>query len=1027
MGIISAFAEWLGRSALESVADNIRIEAMEDDFTIVCKDGSLMTMIDLHGMLSTPGEREMIDMAVSMRVGLGTFFDKVGHAMTLTYTRDPASGRRSIERLAERTRRVAEVLDLDVGDVLSERISVLSKHIAEENTILCLYSRPSLMGGEERKMDLEERAARNRYTPLMNHAQRRADLDNLMIRHSSFVKAVAKRLVETRQMITILNVAQAVREMRLQISPFDRSELGSWRPRLPDWATIDVDEQGKRRKEKSPIVRAPSRPEELSGRDYSNFGVQTFDRQIVNEDAHILDSRRVKMGDTVFTSFDMMVGQSELTAFNDLVASMAKQAPTAPWRATFTIESGGVAAMKIKAMFLTFFAMTNRTHNHRVRDALAMNREIDGKHDTIVKLRACFSTWAREDDMRVLRRNAQIFQSAVREWGIVEIDGISGDPLGTTIASMAGLTLASTAPVGAGPLTEIVATLPFGRQASPWKSGSVMLRTETGKFWPFQPGSGLQDTWINLIMGSPGKGKSVLMNVLNLGTILSPAVAGSRDTILPKIAIIDIGGSSSGLISLIKESLPPDQRHLAAFRTLTMNASDAINIFDTYLSMRYPTSFDQSFIVNFLSIICSDVEGSGAHVEAAMIAMIVTEAYRKFSDQRTPKPYVPGDEPAVDQVLKSYGYVHEERHTWWQMVDFLIEKDQFHAATLAQRHAVPSLADMTVVATTSNQVKDLYGRVPAGPNTTETVIDMFVRRILETLNQFPILASHTRIDLGDARVLSLDLMHVTSKIDTPLMNRQTSLMYMLARHATTRDFYMNAEEFERMGREGFLKPKMAKRLVEAAKRNFETVKVVCYDEYHRTKNTPAVQAQTIQDCREGRKFKVIVNVASQHATDFDKTLYDFATGVFVCDAGEESIRYLKETLQLGVTDERVMRYSLTGPSRDGAPVWVMLKTKGTIPCQQLLYLTLGPVELWAFSTKAEDVSVRNSLYESLGPRRARQVLAHEYPGGSIEDELAIRIKRAEEIGERAGDDMTKNIIGSIVSDLEKAAEKKGIE
>ena len=1025
MGIISAFAEWLGRSALESVADNIRIEAMEDDYTIVCKDGSLMTMIDLHGMLSTPGEQEMIEMAASMRVGLGTFFDKVGHAMTVTYTRDPASGRRSIERLAERTQRVAHLLKLDVDDVLSERIAVLSNHIAEENTILCLYSRPTLMGSEERKMDVEERALRRKGAPLMMNAQRRSDLDNLMIRHGSFVTAVAKRLVQTRQMINILNVSQAVREMRLQISPFDRSELGTWRPRLPDWAGIDMDGQGKRKKEKSPIVRAPSRPEELAGRDFSSFGVQTFDRQIVNEDAVLLDSRRVKMGDTVFTSFDMMVGQSELTAFNDLVASMAKQAPAAPWRATFMLESGGVAAMKVKSTFLTFFAMTNRTHNHRVRDALAMNREIDGKHDTIVKLRACFSTWGRDDDQRTLRRNAQVFQSAVREWGIVEIDGISGDPLATTIASMAGLTLASTAPVGAGPLTEVVATLPFGRQASPWQSGSVMLRTETGKFWPYQPGSGLQDTWINLIMGSPGKGKSVLMNVLNLGTILSPAVAGSRDTVLPKIVIIDIGGSSSGLISLVKESLPHDQRHLAAFRTLTMDRSDAINIFDTYLSMRYPTTFDKSFIVNFLSIVCSDVEGNGTHVESSMINMIVSEAYKKYSDQRTPKPYVPGDEPIVDEVLKQYDYVHDERHTWWRLVDFLVEKNQFHAATLAQRHAVPNLGDLATVATTSNQVLDLYRNVPAGPNTTENVIAVFGRRILETIDQYPILASHTRIDLGDARILSLDLMHVTTKIDTPQMNRQTSLMYMLARHATTRDFYMNWEEFARFGREGLLNAKMTQRHVEAARRNYETVKVVNYDEYHRTKNTPAVQAQTIQDCREGRKFKVIVNVASQHATDFDKTLYDFATGIFVCDAGEQSIDHMKSMLT--PTDQRVMRESLTGPTSEGAPIWVFLKTKATQPCRQLLYLTLGPVELWAFSTKAEDVSVRNALYESLGPRRARQVLAHEYPGGSIENELAIRIKRAEEMGERAGDDMKNNIIGSIISDLEKAAGGRRVE
>ena len=62
----------------------------------------------------------------------------------------------------------------------------------------------------------------------------------------------------------------------------------------------------------------------------------------------------------------------------------------------------------------------------------------------------------------------------------------------------------------------------------------------------------------------------------------------------------------------------------------------------------------------------------------------------------------------------------------------------------------------------------------------------------------------------------------------------------------------------------------------------------------------------------------------------------------------------------------------------------------------MLYLTTGPVELWALSTTAEDRVIRQRLYARFGPRRARQALARAYPGGSIKGELQRRLDGAPE-------------------------------
>src|SRR5260364_234402 len=65
--------------------------------------------------------------------------------------------------------------------------------------------------------------------------------------------------------------------------------------------------------------------------------------------------------------------------------------------------------------------------------------------------------------------------------------------------------------------------------------------------------SSLPNAWVDLILALNGSGKSVWLNTLNLGAILSPGLKR-----LPLITIIDIGPSSSGLIDLLQNALPPD-------------------------------------------------------------------------------------------------------------------------------------------------------------------------------------------------------------------------------------------------------------------------------------------------------------------------------------------------------------------------------------------------------------------------------------------------------------------------------------
>ena len=84
---------------------------------------------------------------------------------------------------------------------------------------------------------------------------------------------------------------------------------------------------------------------------------------------------------------------------------------------------------------------------------------------------------------------------------------------------------------------------------------------------------------------------------------------------------------------------------------------------------------------------------------------------------------------------------------------------------------------------------------------------------------------------------------------------------------------------------------------------------------------------------------------------------------------------------------------------------------------QLLTLTLGPIELWAFSTTAEDVLVRNRLYKQLGPENARLFLASVYPNGSIAKEMAARLNQVKESSSLIDADLKTSVLEEFLADL----------
>ncbi|MHB1946480.1 MAG: type IV secretion protein IcmB [Gammaproteobacteria bacterium] len=959
---VDALLAWFSTELGQTVESYCDLETAEDKSILVARDGSLISIVRVYGVTKLIGTEEFDNIHSGLTQSLQATFKRPGHVLQVYFSYDRDAVRPELEDILAPAKATANRLKLDLEDLFRERVDHLSRYCAHEELYFVIWTRPYSLSNEQLKRANKDKLKfirDHKIPPFRNGQNLIASIADLRESHASFVRSIVSDLNGLSVYCTLLPVHDAVYAVRNSADP-DFTDK-NWRPVLPG--------------DKIPQREMRPLANELSGLMWPTLARQVFPR-----DAVVMDLRTIRVGDLIYTPLFIDLFPQDLKNFFALFARTL--ATGVPWRVSFLIESGGLATIRFKSMMAAILSWTSQ-HNSLVHDAAKMLQGIEtNTDDAVVKLQVSFATWAPESDLRLLRTRTAELAKAIEGWGTCEVSELSGDVFAGIASSILGFSATSVGTPSVAPLSDVVYMLPYTRPASAWQYGAVLLRSPDGKPWPYQPGSAQQTTWIDLMYARPGSGKSVLSNSMNLALALSGGI-----TRLPRIAVVDIGPSSSGLVSLLKEALPLESRHLVAYHRLRMTPDYSINPFDTQLGCRHPTAQERGFLVNFITLLATPLGAERPYDGVSdMAGLVVDEIYKYLADDGKPHLYTSGLEPMVDDILSEIGFVLDDRTTWWEITDALFLAGFHHEAMMAQRFAMPLLADAAAIVR-SQVVEDLYGQVKAP--TGEPLIQAFSRMLSSAIREYPILSGITKFDIGDARIVSLDLDEV-AKSGGDAAERQTAVMYMLARYVLARHYYLTEDvlsDFPEAYRE-YHKVRISE-IREDAKR-------IVYDEFHRTSKARAVRDQVILDMREGRKWNVQIALISQSLDDFDTVMVEFATSIFIMDAGPETaIKRSTEIFGLSETARIALKTRVHGPRAGGATFLAQFSTKSGINTQ-LLTSTLGPVELWAFSTTAEDARVRNKLYVKLGPKEARRVLANLFPNGSVKSLVETRLAQIKE-------------------------------
>ncbi len=963
-------ASWaLRRKPLESF---MLPRAAIGDGMLACADGSLVSLFRLDGARSMTGPAELERFVELACRRLNSRLAAPGHALHLVLERDPDGAGPVVERVCARAGRQATRLGLGLRDVLDERSRWLAPLLAAETAILACWTRPAILtAAEARRARKRLRARLRAWLPEPGESQcPLAVLDGLEPRHRALMDTLGALFGETGIVAERLDDEAALRTMRVLLNGADTT--------APDWRPVTA--------ATNTSVRATEPPE--AGAFPPPLAPQLLVRDPLRSGSFI------GIGGRLCGALDMTLGPRASRPFAELMERLAEA--KLPCRFSILIEGGGLhslgaAVSRVGAAFMAFSHPDSRA----VRDAMRSLAEQDAGAQAVVRLRLGMLTWvdrglSPDHSGDELARRLGRLQQIAEGWGECVFSPLVGDPLEAFACTVPGFCCAGTAEPALAPLVEALRLLPVCRPAPLARTAvNHIFRSPDGRMLPFSCEEG-EDHGFELIHGIPGRGKSVLMNSLTLAHILQGGQAR-----LPLTATIDIGPSSSGLISLIREALPAERRAEAGWFPLRMSAAHAINPCDTQLGCRSPLPAERAFLENLLGLILTPAGAAGVpDGMRELIGPTVSRAYALRSDRiagAEPNIYAPGRDREVDEALERADLAPSEL-PWWEVVDALFDAGDAVAASRAQRYAVPVLGDF-LAAVREPAVQGLVGDAVHGHG-GETVTQAFIRVLTALAGSWPAMFAPTAFDTGAARVAAIDLREVAPR-GSAEADRQTAAFYMLARHALTRHWWIAEEDLD-------LIPERYREWHRERLREIrETPKRLAFDEFHRTGAASAVRAQVERDAREARKHGVRLCLASQRHEDFGEALVELANRIWVLGAGGKAseLEALSRLFALSGTVAHAVSYGLAGPGPQGAPA-LLIAADARGRFEQLAVNAPGPVELWALTTSPRDVALRERVQARLAPADARAALARRFPAGTARTWIEAELRRLELEGAR---------------------------
>lgn len=411
-------------------------------------------------------------------------------------------------------------------------------------------------------------------------------------------------------------------------------------------------------------------------------------------------------------------------------------------------------------------------------------------------------------------------------------------------------------------LDEAISLMPIYRPGSPWEDGEIQFQTRDRKPFPYTQLWPHRYSNTDLVFAKDEKDIQAYRLAADVGVIASSHA-------LPKLSRVQIGNQSDPLQDLVSNEFPDKAQDLISQVTAAADDSFCVNIFDTSLGYRHAEADGDeagAFLMSMFSRVLR--EHYGAHA-AELLRMLVTATYTFVSKEACPKMYVKGVDRVVDAELSSRCYA-DHPVTWWDVADVLFMQQCYEAAALAQRHAVPVMADMVSVLRSDMVIRDHWKKGTECDDCGFSA-DRFADTLDALISAWSALSAPTRLDIKRPELAMIVTVNAGNAEVAEKVDCLTGALYLLARKAVSADYFCNPFRY------GNTSPDVtdgyhqyhSQRLQDAHAKGL--VKKITYSNVEKLRDNTAASEQLIYDMREGRKLGVTLTLESSRP--FENNFY----------------------------------------------------------------------------------------------------------------------------------------------------------
>jgi intracellular multiplication protein IcmB len=1000
------FASAMGKSSIDAYVD---LEMPIDNYTFVTKNGALITLFRIDGMLNIPLSTSALKAFNQVEKLFKLVLKDKAHKISWCYEQDNKRTAGDIRKLMAGDARTAKALDLDVIDVLKEIVEVNQEDGLFQQGYLTLYTDHS---AESDSVVVKDREKKSKAYKDMGTTQGTAPdafslLSSILTKHNGKIEEIKKTLSQSAIKYKLLDCRESCTVIAKMLDPKVNNE--NFNVVLP----YDITNHDKAKWHKTYTARKPYPycPIEQLG-DYTP---DRLTKQLITQTATEVADGILKIGSSYMAPIYVQSFPRADVLFAELLNEIGKEIP---FRVNFLMGNAKNAWLDVKKIIASLSRWGHPDNKNFI--AAGNTRSIrENDNETYCSLQILFCTWADSLD-DVIRFREQLLTS-IQKWEGCYAKSDMGDTMETYVATIPGAAMIAPSPVGFPPVESLVNMLPVTTEARCWDRGSLLFRTLVNNVvTPFEPLAKNQDYHLDVILARPRQGKGVLSNSINFALLLK---SGNKS--FPYETFVDVGPTSTGYGRFIQDSLPENKKDLVVMLKLSADG-DYVNPADIQLGLDCPLPEEKGFLSNFLMMVCTDPSSKTIPSNiAGMIGTIIEETYKEKFSYKTGNIYNPYVNLELDEAIKdaqksgTLTLEIDEFTKYFEIRDALFQAGDIKMAKFCHIQAMPLLGDFREVASSSSSIARDYGALPAIGSTM--LPDFFALKMKETINQYSIFERHTKNDFDSARITIID---VKPMIDTSndVGIVQTGIFMLLARFIGCKDFILNEDHVQRFN--PIYREYQKKRIMDIR----STPKRVTYDELHTSNGCAAFRDQLAFDVKEGPKWNTSICVISHEPLDFGPLLTQCTNLFILGDLPTKFVRQIDEILGLSNEAKHVFGSGmLHGPQKGGSCFLLRtILTSGTF--EQVYRFPKGAMELWSYTTEKRDMPLRDRLIEKIGTKDARKLLSKIFSDGTAnkwfyaqekKDEAENKFLPPEEGDTNLVDQLERELMTSYTSELLK--------